>query len=51
MGRTWFLGCNPRHHSLAFLPLPNPTGIVHLMLEVENWIEAEMRRLDPEAYR
>ena len=22
-----------------------------LMLEVENWIEAEMRRLDPEAYR
>lgn len=30
-----FLGCNPRHHSLAFLPLPNPTGIVHLMLEVE----------------
>ncbi|REK81035.1 2,3-dihydroxybiphenyl 1,2-dioxygenase [Rhodococcus erythropolis] len=31
-----FLGCNPRHHSLAFLPLPNPTGIVHLMFEVEN---------------
>lgn len=31
-----FFGCNPRHHSLAFLPLPNPTGIVHLMLEVEN---------------
>ena len=31
-----FLGCNPRHHSLAFLPVPNPTGIVHLMLEVEN---------------
>ncbi|MGW6379353.1 iron-dependent extradiol dioxygenase HsaC [Rhodococcus sp. NPDC055112] len=31
-----FLGCNPRHHSLAFLPLPNPTGIVHLMVEVEN---------------
>ncbi|OCC18306.1 2,3-dihydroxybiphenyl 1,2-dioxygenase [Prescottella equi] len=31
-----FLGCNPRHHSLAFVPLPNPTGIVHLMLEVEN---------------
>ncbi|NLE80530.1 MAG: 2,3-dihydroxybiphenyl 1,2-dioxygenase [Rhodococcus sp.] len=30
-----FLGCNPRHHSLAFLPLPNPTGIVHLMVEVE----------------
>ncbi|WP_282781848.1 iron-dependent extradiol dioxygenase HsaC [Nocardia sp. CC201C] len=31
-----FYGCNPRHHSLAFLPLPNPTGIVHLMVEVEN---------------
>ncbi|MFW0796671.1 iron-dependent extradiol dioxygenase HsaC [Gordonia sp. CPCC 205515] len=31
-----FLGCNPRHHSLAFLPIPNSTGIVHLMLEVEN---------------
>ena len=21
-----FLGCNPRHHSLAFTPFPNPTG-------------------------
>ncbi|QTI68606.1 iron-dependent extradiol dioxygenase HsaC [Gordonia polyisoprenivorans] len=31
-----FLGCNPRHHSLAFLPIPNSTGIVHLMVEVEN---------------
>ncbi|NUS43299.1 MAG: 2,3-dihydroxybiphenyl 1,2-dioxygenase [Mycobacteriaceae bacterium] len=33
-----FLGCNPRHHSLAFLPFPKaaPSGIVHLMLEVEN---------------
>jgi 3,4-dihydroxy-9,10-secoandrosta-1,3,5(10)-triene-9,17-dione 4,5-dioxygenase len=31
-----FFGCNPRHHSLAFLPMPNPTGIVHLMVEVEN---------------
>ncbi|MFT4127096.1 MAG: VOC family protein [Gordonia sp. (in: high G+C Gram-positive bacteria)] len=31
-----FLGCNPRHHSLAFLPIPNDTGIVHLMVEVEN---------------
>jgi 3,4-dihydroxy-9,10-secoandrosta-1,3,5(10)-triene-9,17-dione 4,5-dioxygenase len=30
-----FFGCNPRHHSLAFLPLPTPTGIVHLMVEVE----------------
>jgi len=31
-----FFGCNPRHHSLAFLPLPTPSGIVHLMVEVEN---------------
>lgn len=31
-----FLGCNPRHHSLAFAPFPNPTGIIHLMVEVEN---------------
>jgi 3,4-dihydroxy-9,10-secoandrosta-1,3,5(10)-triene-9,17-dione 4,5-dioxygenase len=31
-----FFGCNPRHHSLAFLPMPTPSGIVHLMLEVEN---------------
>lgn len=29
-----FFGCNPRHHSLAFLPLPTQSGIVHLMLEV-----------------
>ncbi|MGQ4600094.1 iron-dependent extradiol dioxygenase HsaC [Nocardia sp. R6R-6] len=31
-----FFGCNPRHHSLGFLPMPTPSGIVHLMLEVEN---------------
>jgi len=31
-----FFGCNPRHHSLAFLPMPTPSGIVHLMLEVEH---------------
>lgn len=31
-----FLGCNPRHHALAFAPYPNPTGIIHLMVEVEN---------------
>ncbi|HEY9311799.1 iron-dependent extradiol dioxygenase HsaC [Williamsia sp.] len=31
-----FFGCNPRHHSLAFMPFPNDTGIVHLMIEVEN---------------
>jgi 3,4-dihydroxy-9,10-secoandrosta-1,3,5(10)-triene-9,17-dione 4,5-dioxygenase len=31
-----FFGCNPRHHSLAFLPLPATSGIVHLMVEVEH---------------
>lgn len=31
-----FFGCNPRHHSLAFLPMPTSSGIVHLMVEVEN---------------
>lgn len=31
-----FFGCNPRHHSLAFLPMPTASGIVHLMIEVEN---------------
>ena len=30
-----FLGCNPRHHSLAFLPMPNPSRCVHVMVEVE----------------
>jgi 3,4-dihydroxy-9,10-secoandrosta-1,3,5(10)-triene-9,17-dione 4,5-dioxygenase len=28
-----FLGCNPRHHSLALAPVPAPAGIVHLMVE------------------
>jgi 3,4-dihydroxy-9,10-secoandrosta-1,3,5(10)-triene-9,17-dione 4,5-dioxygenase len=31
-----FFGVNPRHHSLAFLPLPTPSGIVHLMMELEH---------------
>ena len=29
-----FLGCNPRHHSLALVPMPAGSGIVHLMIEV-----------------
>jgi 3,4-dihydroxy-9,10-secoandrosta-1,3,5(10)-triene-9,17-dione 4,5-dioxygenase len=29
-----FLGCNPRHHSLALAPFPAPAGIVHLMIEL-----------------
>ena len=35
--KVWlrFLGVNPRHHSLAFLPMPNPSKCVHIMLEVD----------------
>lgn len=31
-----FFGCNSRHHSLAFMPFPTPSGIVHIMMEVGN---------------
>jgi 3,4-dihydroxy-9,10-secoandrosta-1,3,5(10)-triene-9,17-dione 4,5-dioxygenase len=30
-----FLGCGPRHHSVAVAPIPAATGIVHVMIEVE----------------
>jgi 3,4-dihydroxy-9,10-secoandrosta-1,3,5(10)-triene-9,17-dione 4,5-dioxygenase len=35
-GPVWmrFLGCCPRHHSLALAPMTPATGIVHLMVEV-----------------
>jgi 3,4-dihydroxy-9,10-secoandrosta-1,3,5(10)-triene-9,17-dione 4,5-dioxygenase len=35
--KAWlrFFGINPRHHSLAFLPMPNPSKCVHIMLEVD----------------
>jgi len=29
-----FLRCNPRHHSLALASMENPTGLLHLMLEL-----------------
>jgi 3,4-dihydroxy-9,10-secoandrosta-1,3,5(10)-triene-9,17-dione 4,5-dioxygenase len=29
-----FLGCNPRHHSLALAPMSADAGIIHLMIEV-----------------
>jgi 3,4-dihydroxy-9,10-secoandrosta-1,3,5(10)-triene-9,17-dione 4,5-dioxygenase len=29
-----FLGCNPRHHSLALAPMSSQAGIIHLMIEV-----------------
>jgi 2,3-dihydroxybiphenyl 1,2-dioxygenase len=35
-----FLHCNPRHHTLAFLPLPTPRRLDHLMLEVTSIDEA-----------
>ena len=36
--KAWlrFLGINPRHHSLAFLPMPNDAKCVHIMFEVED---------------
>jgi 3,4-dihydroxy-9,10-secoandrosta-1,3,5(10)-triene-9,17-dione 4,5-dioxygenase len=35
-GQVWmrFLGCCPRHHSLALAPMSPSAGIVHLMIEV-----------------
>jgi len=30
-----FLGCGPRHHSVALAPIPAPTGLIHLMTETE----------------
>jgi 3,4-dihydroxy-9,10-secoandrosta-1,3,5(10)-triene-9,17-dione 4,5-dioxygenase len=30
-----FLGCGPRHHSVALAPIPAPSGLVHLMTETE----------------
>lgn len=46
-GDAWirFLGCNPRHHSLALLQGPVPSGIVHLMVEVDD-LDAVGRGLD-----
>ncbi len=31
-----FLGVNERHHSLAYGPIPFPSGIIHLMIEVDS---------------
>jgi len=30
-----FLGCGPRHHSIALAPIPAPSGLIHLMVETE----------------
>ncbi len=29
-----FLGCNPRHHSLALAPMSSQAGVIHVMVEV-----------------
>lgn len=29
----WFLGCNPRHHTLGILPMPGPPRMIHFMVE------------------
>lgn len=29
----WFLGCNPRHHTVGILPIPGPGRLVHFMVE------------------
>ncbi|WP_229074209.1 iron-dependent extradiol dioxygenase HsaC [Actinoplanes sp. DH11] len=31
-----FLGCGPRHHSVALAPIPAPTGLIHLMVETSS---------------
>lgn len=32
-GTTWFLGCNPRHHTFGVTPIPGPGRLVHFMVE------------------
>lgn len=34
--RIFFMHCNPRQHSLALAEIPQPSGCVHVMLEVSN---------------
>jgi 3,4-dihydroxy-9,10-secoandrosta-1,3,5(10)-triene-9,17-dione 4,5-dioxygenase len=46
-GDAWirFLGCNPRHHSVALFEGAIPSGIVHLMVEVDD-LDSVGRGLD-----
>ncbi|MFJ8927557.1 VOC family protein [Streptomyces sp. NPDC102364] len=32
-GTTWFMGCNPRHHTLGITPAPGPGRLLHFMVE------------------
>lgn len=33
-GPTYFMGCNPRHHSFGIAPGPGPGRLVHIMVEM-----------------
>jgi 3,4-dihydroxy-9,10-secoandrosta-1,3,5(10)-triene-9,17-dione 4,5-dioxygenase len=32
-GTTWFMGCNPRHHTLGVTGMPGPGRLLHFMVE------------------
>ncbi|MFE6488545.1 VOC family protein [Streptomyces sp. NPDC057757] len=32
---TWFMGCNPRHHTLGITPMPGPGRLLHFRVEGE----------------
>jgi 3,4-dihydroxy-9,10-secoandrosta-1,3,5(10)-triene-9,17-dione 4,5-dioxygenase len=36
MGSTYFLGCNPRHHTFGITPRRGPGALVHIMVEVDS---------------
>ncbi|GAB3103779.1 biphenyl 2,3-dioxygenase [Aestuariicella hydrocarbonica] len=46
--RLYFMHCNERHHSLAIMEAPNPTGCVHVMVEV-NSVDEVGRAMDRRA--
>jgi 3,4-dihydroxy-9,10-secoandrosta-1,3,5(10)-triene-9,17-dione 4,5-dioxygenase len=35
MGPTYFMGCNPRHHTFGIAPRPGPGRLMHIMVEVD----------------
>lgn len=39
MGEMWFLRCNSRHHSFAFIAMPGMVGFDHLMIESTSLVE------------
>jgi 3,4-dihydroxy-9,10-secoandrosta-1,3,5(10)-triene-9,17-dione 4,5-dioxygenase len=36
MGPTYFMGCNPRHHTFGIAPRPGPGRLMHIMVEVDS---------------